>query len=262
MFLKILCFFISFVGTAVSLSICVTQTPCRCVKEGGNFIDLSSIASEGIPRFYEVVPENYTDVSLYSYNPCVPFDSPDKFSSLNPGNVACANAAACVRTPGGFDGGLPEEHALGLQATAVFESEDDVGLHIKYTVPGANQKLTVKLVCNESISYHLSIDIPETKLNLNVNMTLTSKCACDNGCPSSIQPASGGLSTGSKLLIAFFTITLAYFIVGIVWNLFNGAQGIEIVPNLDFWNELPKLIVEGVSFACTCCGKRTAYGEV
>lgn len=48
------------------------------------------------------------------------------------------------------------------------------------------------------------------------------------------------------LIYRFFTISLAYFLVGIVWNFCNGAQGVEIVPNLDFWNDLPKLIVVSI----------------
>lgn len=44
-------------------------------------------------RFYELRADNDAFDGLYSYNPCLPFDAPDKVSILKTGNVACKNAA-------------------------------------------------------------------------------------------------------------------------------------------------------------------------
>lgn len=260
MYFKSLLLLISFfIPKTFATSICIKETPCKCIMSGGEVIDLSSVGTVGRPRFYEI----QSNVSLYSYNPCYGFESSDKNVYVNEGNKPCKNAAACVRIPGDGDGKLPEEHALAIQDTARFVSIDGNAIQLNYTVPGTPHKLIVKLICDNSTLHHLTIDTSEDAGPSTAVMSLSSKCACPNQCRSDVVPEEpSGLSTGSKLLIAFFTILLAYFIIGIVWNCFNGAKGIEMVPNLDFWNELPKLIVEGVVFSCSCFGRKSSYGEV
>ncbi|GFU07065.1 uncharacterized protein NPIL_135891 [Nephila pilipes] len=266
MFIKGLIFSLFFVEVVLSAtSVCTSQTPCRCDSGPGNVIDLSSVGLPDKPRFYEILyPPNSTIVGLYSYNPCYAFDSSDKIATLKPGNGPCKNAAACLRIPGKGDGELPEEHALGIQSTAKFLSSQDTEIHISYTVPGSKQTLRVVLKCDQDSNYNLTIEEGETPDITDVVMTLRTKCACHpNTCPAlTPEEPSHGLSTGSKLLIAFFTILAAYFLVGIVWNFCNGAHGVELVPNLDFWNELPKLIIEGVIFTCSCFGRKSSYGEM
>ncbi|EFN66633.1 Cation-dependent mannose-6-phosphate receptor [Camponotus floridanus] len=59
------------------------------------------------------------------------------------------------------------------------------------------------------------------------------------GCKESYK----GLSTGSVLLILFFTVTGIYFIGGIVTlRILRGATGWEMLPNHDFWSNLPLLV--------------------
>ncbi|XP_054713154.1 uncharacterized protein LOC129222649 [Uloborus diversus] len=242
--------------------ICTSQTPCKCILDKTETIDISSLGAVTYPRFHNLGVESSN--GLYSYNPCFPFDSADKDTSLKEGNIACTKSAGCVIMPGGSDGELPESHSIGYQETAKFgKNADSDNYKITYSVPNAKQSLVVNLICNDSIENHLVVVDPESEGNFKIVMNLTSKCACVNGCKSAEPKAdASGLSTGSKLLIAFFTILLAYLIVGIVWNFFNGARGSEVIPNADFWNDLPKLILEGVLFTCSCCGKRTSYGEV
>ncbi|XP_037566244.1 uncharacterized protein LOC119446009 [Dermacentor silvarum] len=70
----------------------------------------------------------------------------------------------------------------------------------------------------------------------------------DGACGSAPATSSGGLSTGSILLILFFVGLLIYIVGGILVNRNNGAQGVEMIPHLQFWKELPSLIVEGCVF--------------
>jgi len=238
---------------------------CKCVTSGG-VIDLSTVGTFPYPRFYQLKGSDTTnDTSLYSYNPCYGFDSPDPHAVVKPGTKPCKAAAACVRTPGGSNGSLPEEHSIGQQDQAKFGTSPNTNRHINYTVPGTNLLLTVILECDENktvTDHDLIIKSPESESNI-IFMTLTSKCACLNGCSASNPtPKESGLSTGSKLLIAFFTILVAYFVIGFVWNFCNGAQGLELVPNFEFWNELPKMIIDGIAFTTSCCGRKSSYGEV
>ncbi|XP_055947696.1 uncharacterized protein LOC129981074 isoform X2 [Argiope bruennichi] len=266
MFLEIFSIFLILVRAAFSATaVCTFQTPCQCVFGAGQVIDLSTVGTPDHPRFYEILPENSTDSALYSYNPCYAFDSSDNYATVKEGNVPCKNAAACVRTPGKVTGDPPEEHAVGIQSTAIFQSDTDKSFHIFYDLQKKGlQNLTVILKCDNSTLHKLDINQLETPDNGSVIMTLHTKCACPPFSCASPTPdkSSHGLSTGSKLLIAFFTILLAYFLIGIVWNFCNGAHGMELIPNVDFWNELPKLIIEGVLFTCSCFGRKRSYGEV
>jgi len=52
-----------------------------------------------------------------------------------------------------------------------------------------------------------------------------------------------GLSGGSILVILFFIFTGVYFIGGIVTlKLLRGATGWEMLPNHEFWCDLPALV--------------------
>lgn len=49
--------------------------------------------------------------------------------------------------------------------------------------------------------------------------------------------------TGKVLLILFFLGTFTYFLIGsIVRFMYLGARGVEVIPNLDFWKDLPGLV--------------------
>ncbi|KAL1467088.1 hypothetical protein MTO96_005945 [Rhipicephalus appendiculatus] len=89
------------------------------------------------------------------------------------------------------------------------------------------------------------------------NVTVKYDGACGSSSPAT---SSGGLSTGSVLLILFFVALLIYFVGGVLVNRNNGAQGVEMIPHLQFWKELPSLIVEGCVFfvqLVTCQTGRT-----
>lgn len=53
----------------------------------------------------------------------------------------------------------------------------------------------------------------------------------------------GGLSTGSVLIIVVLVLTLLYFGGGMLTlKLLRGAEGKEMIPNIDFWMDLPYLV--------------------
>ncbi|GBM40629.1 hypothetical protein AVEN_251001-1 [Araneus ventricosus] len=250
MFLENFAIFLVVVRSVFSATaVCSFQNPCQCVLGAGQVIDLSTVGTPNHPRFFDLLSEDSNVTEFYSYNPCFPFDSPVKFATVKEENLPCKNAAGCVRTPGPSSGDPPEEHAIGIQSTAKFQADAANSIHIFYDLEKKGfQNLTVILQCDNSTLHQLYINRTEIAGNGSVILTLATKCACPPYSCASPTPdePSHGLSTGSKLLIAFFTIVLAYFLIGIVWNFCNGAHGTELVPNVDFWNELPKLIIEGV----------------
>lgn len=60
------------------------------------------------------------------------------------------------------------------------------------------------------------------------------------------------LSTGSILVILFFVFTTLYFAGGaLVLKLLRGAEGREMIPNYDFWVDLPKLVNVSICYLCS-----------
>jgi hypothetical protein len=80
-------------------------------------------------------------------------------------------------------------------------------------------------------------------------LKLDSKWACpviELATPDKIalqNSSSDGLSTGSVLVILFVVFATLYFVGGAVaLRLIRGAEGREMIPNYDFWVDLPNLI--------------------
>ncbi|CAB3244354.1 unnamed protein product [Arctia plantaginis] len=58
-----------------------------------------------------------------------------------------------------------------------------------------------------------------------------------------------GRSAGSTLLIIFFSCLIFYLVLGICTKKFlMGATGIEVIPNLGFWSDIPNLVKDGWLF--------------
>jgi len=68
----------------------------------------------------------------------------------------------------------------------------------------------------------------------------------DDGDDDSGPPGTGGLSIGSILCIIFFVSIFVYFAAGYAFRYQKyEARGVDAIPNLDFWRELPALVKDG-----------------
>lgn len=101
------------------------------------------------------------------------------------------------------------------------------------------------------------------------DITVTTQCACPNGCGGAPPPppgpggSSGKLSAGSVLLIIFFVLLFVYFAAGMLFKKYKmQAEGAEIVPNKDFWTSLPGLIKEGFLFSISKCKRDGSYSSL
>ena len=96
--------------------------------------------------------------------------------------------------------------------------------------------------------------------------TFNSKLVCtfpkSGGTPGS-STAGHGLSGGSIFLILFFVSAFVYFVGGVLFNKYRrGMSGVEMVPNVGFWRDLPGLVRDGCMFSFNkvrglCGGART-----
>lgn len=77
----------------------------------------------------------------------------------------------------------------------------------------------------------------------NYRFFFKSKCACSGGCYS-----GGGI--GGWLFIIFLLVGIVLYVgIGMGWNHRKGLRGIELIPHLAFWKDLPALVKEGVLFS-------------
>lgn len=71
------------------------------------------------------------------------------------------------------------------------------------------------------------------------------------------------LSTGSVLLIIFFVFASLYLIVGVLTKkYYRGAEGLEMIPNYDFWVDLPYLCRDGAFFLLGGCQPPATYESI
>merc|ERR1711916_304624 len=75
------------------------------------------------------------------------------------------------------------------------------------------------------------------------------------GCPV------GRLSNGGYFLIFFFITLTLYCAVGIFLNHHKGDRsGMQLIPNYNFWSELPGLCKDGVKFLLNGC--KSGYSTI
>lgn len=78
-----------------------------------------------------------------------------------------------------------------------------------------------------------------------------------SACLKTMDVPDEGRSFGSTLLIIFFSLVIFYLVLGVFTKKFlMGATGIEVIPNLGFWSDLPNLVkvikILLISISSTC----------
>ncbi|XP_035723186.1 uncharacterized protein LOC118442096 [Vespa mandarinia] len=117
-------------------------------------------------------------------------------------------------------------------------------------------------------------DITISIINPNSTVNVTTTVNCCTGCttqfvsdniiyhvppsgtinPCKKEMSTGTISMGSTLVILLFVFSGLYFIGGaIALKLLRGATGWEMLPNHEFWCDLPSLIRDGITFTFNCC---------
>ncbi|XP_060578370.1 cation-dependent mannose-6-phosphate receptor-like isoform X2 [Ruditapes philippinarum] len=223
------------------------------MDDGSGKVDLTRLGnSDNTPKFKDVL---YSDEGYYySYNPCGGFDE-----------GACSNAAVCVSNQD-----KSEQQQIGDASRAAFKWDDDSNNVIAaYTSgKGVLRLSTVNLICDPNAC--TPTFQPEGEQGAGqFEMTLTTVCACPGKCgpngPTSCSGSgSSGLSGGSILLIAFFTLVVIYFVAGILYMKFkNQATGTDLIPNKSLWTSIPRNVVNGNKFVISkITRKPTTYDQI
>ncbi|CAF1265915.1 unnamed protein product [Didymodactylos carnosus] len=102
-----------------------------------------------------------------------------------------------------------------------------------------NRTMIAKFICDKTIKNPTTMKIAELP-PCTFNIEIRAAQAC---------PGGGGLSGGSIFIILLIVLLFVYCVGGVVFRRFiQGVHGIQAVPHLPFWQQLPILVKEGSSW--------------
>ncbi|XP_078573387.1 uncharacterized protein LOC144860145 [Branchiostoma floridae x Branchiostoma japonicum] len=235
---------------------CEKTGPCSCrMSDGSGEVNLQPLLA-GNPTFKDIPATTVPDDFLYSWNPCEPFDE-----------GSCKDVAVCQKTKDGS-----QYSDLGRHDTVEIQASQDPitgqsAVSFGYTSADGQRSSLIIATCGAGDTEFTvdGQDVPNSYL-----FQLTSACACpgaDVNCAGPViipTPApTGGLGGGSIFLIIVVSAFAGYFLVGAMFNkVIRGKQGSEVVPNVQFWRNLPGYIKNGVLYIISPCRKTTTYEQI
>ncbi|XP_047533725.1 uncharacterized protein LOC125068587 [Vanessa atalanta] len=239
-------FFVFLLKTVCTEDICVAKGPCSCVFSNGTGIDLSLTIKATFYSTQSFKLKNngsQYELSTYFYHPCtdvlLKVNSTATNNSCDKPLSICRHKTTLDLVPNKTDtfktdGGNYE--FLGRSNVSQFSAD---GKSITY-FNGPSLTL-VTLVCAQTDDQLQVVSLVDPD---NIVLSFYSRQACLK------LLEEEGRSFGSTLLIIFFSFVILYLVLGICTKKFlMGATGIEVVPNLTFWSDLPNLVKDGWAFA-------------
>jgi len=178
----------------------------------------------------------------------------------------CANTVAkppqpCLpSTPGWVTSGISLCNDFGVLSQASFAmldfSEPVAGVILNYgskLCEDSTRSLKINIQCDpdEIPGYLFEAGIVDL-------CSFTLEFISASGCPVDVvQPDTGGgddgplkISIGWLLIILGFVIFVLYIALGSLykWKIKKEPMGINVIPNIEFWKELPFLVKDGILF--------------
>jgi hypothetical protein len=128
------------------------------------------------------------------------------------------------------------------------------GVTIQFTQGDMDRKMEIDFKCDPNAgigSPAFSNELPTHHYNF--------QWVTEFGCPAK----GGGLSPGSIMLIIILCLIVVYVVAGILFNKFKrGLNGIEMIPNVEFWISIPGLVKDGVMFLVGKITRRGQYSQM
>jgi len=250
----------------VVLPAILAQCPKYTSSDKKHTYDLSSLT---LPSTSSYNGNEAGTTNRYSWNLCAPNTDTSKTASCTATptgtfSVFQLTTTSCIPIgqisqqvitdgPTGSDSGVTITYANTLQAN---KCKDTNG---QSTINRVAQ-ITVSCDASKKTPEVVGITEPPAPSKCHYNIAMAAAAACPIGGKSG---GSGGLTGGDYFLIIFFCGFAVYFAVGVLvkWKVMN-ATGVEMVPNIDFWRELPGLWIDGVKYAKTKILCQSGYQSV
>ncbi|CAH0563571.1 unnamed protein product [Brassicogethes aeneus] len=209
---------------------CVKQDACHCQINEFSRIDISKLTDTHLED--TLLSARLT----YYFFGCSDTKKDGSFFGLNSTNISYIGSLFL------FNQTNKNVTVLGTTKNMQFEFiKDNNNYELVYKVKD-NITAYLTLTCDHTNPSYIKI------IDQNSNrLVLSSPHAC-------ILKEPHTTSTGSVLVIIFVVGCMVYFIGGALMLYFlRGARGIELVPNIEFWRELPGLIRDGTIFLFSGC---------
>uniref|UniRef100_A0A6P7G7D8 Cation-dependent mannose-6-phosphate receptor-like n=1 Tax=Diabrotica virgifera virgifera TaxID=50390 RepID=A0A6P7G7D8_DIAVI len=211
---------------------CINHDPCLCRINENDKINISALSEDiKAPKYLSDTDGNLTYTFLGCKDEIFPTD--DKTQQYKGTLILTNRTWDFNRTKNIYD-------VIGRSDLARFSKDDD-GYVLTYA-NGSEPLAIITLLCNSYKEPYLKI----TDLQ-KLSLVLSSPKLC-------IQTEEHGMSGGSVFLLIFFIVAGVYFVGGAALMYFiRGARGVEMIPNIDFWRNLPGLIKDGLIFLLSGC---------
>lgn len=245
--MKSLCIVIFLLSVIASIQ--AQGIDCSNIEVDGRVYNLSSFLEYG--SFSAEV-----DYYLYAFSVCKNTKNDDDSFCGN-----CLEFGACQTQTESVDGELMSWCLGRYQNDIQLVNSTEDSITLTYTegdylndgecYEGGDRLTSITITCNtEVITKPTKISItqpPCDSYTYKIEFSHAAGCPIGNDVP---QPGTRkGLSVGSILLIIIFVTFFVYLIAGIVINATIRQQtGKDIIPNREFWADLPSLIKDGFLF--------------
>ena len=121
---------------------------------------------------------------------------------------------------------------------------------------GARRSLSIAIQCPAAGALGQAV-FPSSVTDLG-NCAYATTMVHPSACPFAAD-GPGGWTWGNNFLVFFFGTAALYLGVGVAFRYRQlEMRGLEVVPHLDFWRELPGLVADGASFAAAKGGELVA----
>ncbi|XP_054262706.1 uncharacterized protein LOC128986380 [Macrosteles quadrilineatus] len=221
---------------------CHQYDPCKCIFPTGRGINLALIN-----KTLSVETETNVSISIH-------FCGDVSFGNNN-ASQCFNNVSICY-----MDNNHNQSFSFGKSADLKFVSESQFEpIHIQFS--NSSNTTRIALTCVKELDNPLLIFKSKSK-DGSYDLELQSAHSCVRLLSTEEGP-SGGLSMGSVLVIMLLVFTLVYFGGGMLTlRILRGAEGKEMIPNIDFWTDLPYLVRDGVLFTLNGFRPQTSYDRI
>ncbi|CAH1109715.1 unnamed protein product [Psylliodes chrysocephalus] len=210
---------------------CLRANPCFCQINENEKIDISRVLEEVTYLNDTIGKTTYTFLGCKDVNYTYPYPNS---TTIGPG----------VLLRGILENDTIINSTILGTANQIKFTKDDKNYLITF-VNGSDTKNiqpSITLLCD-------NINQPFLKLidDLNKSLVLSSPRVC-------ILTEHHGMSGGSVFLLILFIVASIYIIGGAALLYFiRGARGVEMIPNIEFWKNLPGLVKDGAIFLLSGC---------
>ncbi|KAL1925221.1 uncharacterized protein VTP21DRAFT_104 [Calcarisporiella thermophila] len=231
----------------------------HCTEEfsiSGRIYNLTALKREVTIDQEERTPPSITHIE-YKLNPCAPLTKLEGVEAED--QCPEGNTYACRRV---INTKHNETRVLQVNSMAGDYSEENFKLKPQFLVLEAAEQgkpAPLSLLLHGG-SYHdkplstnitfICIEGEKDELSATLeNDLLSVRWSTKDACPKSVtQPnPSSGISGFSIFMIIVMVIFAAYIILGMLYNYnTNRARGVDMIPHLEFWRDLPYIIRDGL----------------